>query len=229
MSGAVVDVHTATFAFPNEKPVFHKLSFSAANEVVAVTGASGSGKTTLLLCIAGILVPHDGQIWVRGKRMDGVSADERSRIRRQHLGLVFQFSELVAELSLVENVALPLELLGESQRVAKRLAHDLLDELGIADVASRFPAQVSGGQAQRAAVGRALVHRPSVLLADEPTGALDAMNAKKVLELLLTAARDRGTAVVLVTHDPLVAAHADRQVNLAALPPASVGAIESAR
>lgn len=229
MGGAAVDVRAVTFAFPNERPVLHKLSFSAANEVVAVTGASGSGKTTLLLCMAGILVPLEGQVRVCGKRMDGVSADERSRIRRQHLGLVFQFSELVAELSLVENVALPLELLGESRRVAKCLAHDLLDELGVADVASRFPAQVSGGQAQRAAVGRALVHRPSVLLADEPTGALDAMNAEKVLRLLLAAARGRGTAVVLVTHDPLVAAHADRQVNLAALPPTPVGAIESTR
>jgi putative ABC transport system ATP-binding protein len=213
----MIDAHDVTFAFPHEAPVLDRVSFHAMDEVVAVTGSSGSGKTTLLLCLAGILQPSGGAIAVGGEPLTGVGPDERSRIRRERLGLVFQYSELVAELTLVENIALPLELLGESRRAATHAARDLLAELGIDDVAGRHPAQVSGGQAQRAAVGRALIHRPAVVLADEPTGSLDAANADKVLRLLLAAARGRGAAVVLVTHDPEVAAHADREVNLTAL------------
>jgi putative ABC transport system ATP-binding protein len=213
----VIDACDVTFAFPHEAPVLDRVSFRAVDEVVAVTGSSGSGKTTLLLCLAGILQPSAGAIAVGGEPLTGVGADERSRIRRQRLGLVFQYSELVAELTLAENIALPLELLGESRRAATQAARDLLAELGIDDVAGRYPAQVSGGQAQRAAVGRALIHRPAVVLADEPTGSLDAVNAEKVLRLLLAAARSRGAAVVLVTHDREVAAHADREVNLTAL------------
>jgi putative ABC transport system ATP-binding protein len=213
----MIDARDVTFAFPHEAPVLDRVSFHAMDEVVAVTGSSGSGKTTLLLCLAGILQPRGGAIAVGGEPLTGVGPDERSRIRRERLGLVFQYSELVAELTLVENIALPLELLGESRRAATHAARDLLAELGIDDVAGRHPAQVSGGQAQRAAVGRALIHRPAVVLADEPTGSLDAANADKVLRLLLAAARSRGAAVVLVTHDREVAAHADREVNLTAL------------
>ena len=216
----MIDARDVTFSFPNEAAVLDRVSFRAADEVVAVTGSSGSGKTTLLLCLAGILRPSAGVITVAGESLTGVDADARSRIRRERLGLVFQYSELVAELTLAENVALPLELLGKSRRTAAEAARTLLDELGIGAVARRYPAQVSGGQAQRAAVGRALVHRPAVVLADEPTGSLDADNAAKVLELLLGAARSRGAAVVLVTHDPEVARHADREVDLTALAPA---------
>lgn len=217
MSVPLIEVDALTFAFPRERPVLESISFTAGSEIVAVTGSSGSGKSTLLLCLAGILVPQTGRIAVAGQRLDGAAADERSSIRRQHLGLVFQFSELVAELTLAENVALPLELLGSRRRAAAAAAHELLEELGIGELAGRYPAQVSGGQAQRAAVARALVHAPAVVLADEPTGALDVENAARVLELLLTAARRRGTAVVLVTHDPLVAARADRAVDLSGL------------
>jgi putative ABC transport system ATP-binding protein len=218
MNTTVICARALTFSFPQEdQPVLTATSFSAGSEVVAVTGASGSGKTTLLLCLAGILVPSSGEITVAGERLDGANEAERSRIRRQKMGLVFQFSELVAELTLVENVALPRELLGESRRAALATARQLLDELGIAELADRHPGQVSGGQAQRAAVARALVHDPAVVLADEPTGALDAANADKVLSLLLAAARRRDTTVVLVTHDRDVAAHADREVHLPAL------------
>lgn len=218
MDTTVIHARDITFSFPQEeRPVLAATSFSAGSEAVAVTGASGSGKTTLLLCLAGILVPSSGEITIAGQRLDGASEAERSRVRRQHMGLVFQFSELVAELTLVENVALPRELLGESRRAALTTARDLLGELDIAELADRHPGQVSGGQAQRAAVARALVHDPAVVLADEPTGALDAANAGKVLSLLLAAARRRSTTVVLVTHDRDVAAHADREVNLPAL------------
>lgn len=217
----MIEARDVTFAFPNEAAVLDRVSFRAADEVVSVTGSSGSGKTTLLLCLAGILQPASGAIVVAGESLIGVGSDGRSRIRRERLGLVFQYSELVAELTLVENVALPLELLGESRRTATGAARALLDELGVGAVAKRYPSQVSGGQAQRAAVGRALVHRPAVVLADEPTGSLDAENASKVLQLLLAAARSRGAAVVLVTHDPEVARHADREVDLTALAPVS--------
>ncbi|MGH3546011.1 MAG: ATP-binding cassette domain-containing protein [Mycobacteriales bacterium] len=165
MNRVVIDARGVNFGFPREHPVLHDVSIQVADEVVAVTGSSGSGKTTLLLCLAGILVPSAGEITVNGQQVSGgepgsdqPGSDERSRIRRQHLGLVFQFSELVAELSLSENVALPLELLGESRRESRRAALELLEELGIGAHADRFPAQVSGGQAQRAAVARALVH-----------------------------------------------------------------------
>jgi putative ABC transport system ATP-binding protein len=206
----VVEAEGVHFAYPNEAPVLHDATLHVGREVVALTGASGSGKSTLLLCLAGILVPQGGRVTLDGQEISALDDDDRCRVRRERLGLVFQSSELVAELTLAENVALPLELLGEGRRAAWNAAVDLLDELGIAELAQRRPAQVSGGQAQRAAMGRALVHRPAVVLADEPTGALDTRNADVVLGLMLQAARRRGSAVIVVTHDPAVAAAADR-------------------
>lgn len=202
------------FSYPGESEVLSGVDLSVSDEVVALTGSSGSGKTTLLLCVAGILVPSLGSITVAGNRLDGLSMDERSKVRRENIGMVFQFSELIAELSLVNNVALPLELLGWNARKARLKAQELLDELGIGEIGTRFPSQVSGGQAQRAAVARALIHEPSVILADEPTGALDKENSERVLNLFLQAARRHNTSVVLVTHDCVVASHADRQVEL---------------
>lgn len=213
----VIEAQHLSFAYPHDPPVLSDVSLEIGREVVALTGASGTGKTTLLMCLAGVLVPDSGSISVAGIRLDGAGPEERSRARRELIGLVFQYSELVAELTLQQNVALPLELLGESRGGALAAAHDLLDELGIAEVGRRFPGQVSGGQAQRAAVARALVHRPRVVLADEPTGSLDADNAERVLGLLLGAARRRGTAVLLVTHDAGVAAHADRVLDASSL------------
>lgn len=225
---ALIDARGVVFAFPREEPVLRGVDLAVGREVVAVTGASGSGKTTLLMCLAGIHVVDSGSISVAGRRLDGADLDERCRIRREELGLVFQFSELVAELTLAENVALPLELLGSRRRKALAIAVDLLGELGMADLADRYPSQVSGGQAQRAAVARALVHSPQAVLADEPTGALDAGNAALVLELLLEAARRRGTAVVLVTHDASVAARGDRIVDVTAVPRTAAPAVHGA-
>ncbi len=225
----VVEARGLHFAFPREGEVLRGASLTVGNEVVALTGASGSGKTTLLMCLAGILVPSSGTIRIAGERMDGVSMDERARIRRERLGMVFQFSELVAELTLVSNVALPLELLGVSARDAARRARVIMSELGIVDLADRYPFQVSGGQAQRAAIARALVHEPQVIMADEPTGALDADNGGVVLDLLLSCSRERGAAVVLVTHDGEVARHADRVIDVLSLHPPVAAASRLAR
>ena len=189
------------------------LQVSAA-EVVAVMGASGSGKSTLLHCLAGILRPDSGEVRFAGERIDNLSERERSALRRRDFGFVFQFGELVPELTLVENVALPLRLAGLGRRTAEQRGLEMLGRLEVAEVAGKRASEVSGGQAQRAAVARALVHNPRVVFADEPTGALDSANSELVLDALCSLARDVGSAVVLVTHEPRIAAFADREIVL---------------
>ena len=184
----------------------------ASGEIVALMGASGSGKSTLLHCLAGILVPDDGEIRYRGVWLDRLPERERSRLRRREFGFVFQFGQLVPELSVLENVALPLRLGGMRRREARARAREWLERLDVDDVADRQPGEVSGGQAQRVAVARALVAGPRVLFADEPTGSLDSLSGERVLTLLVDAARSRGTSVLLVTHEPRIAAYADREV-----------------
>jgi putative ABC transport system ATP-binding protein len=185
-----------------------------AGEVVALMGPSGSGKSTLLHLLGGLLAPVAGRVELLGRRIDRLSDRERSRVRLEHLGFVFQFGDLVPELTVVENVELPLRLLGTKGRKARGTALVMLDRLGVADLADRRLDEVSGGQAQRVAVARALVHRPAVVLADEPTGALDSLAGETVLEALVGAARDTGTAVVIVTHEATVASWAGRDVQL---------------
>jgi putative ABC transport system ATP-binding protein len=184
----------------------------AEGSVVALSGASGSGKSSLLYCLAGLLTPDTGEIRLDDVLLNNLSEDERSELRRKHFGFVFQFAELVPELTLRENIALPLELNGWRRADRKKRVDDLLHQLDIVEQADRRPVQVSGGQAQRAAVARAIVHRPRLLFADEPTGALDSLNGEQVMQLLTTAARERDAAVVLVTHEPRVAAYSDREV-----------------
>jgi len=186
----------------------------AAGEVVALMGPSGSGKSTLLHLLAGLLRPSAGEVELLGRRIDHLPDRERSRIRLEHLGFVFQFGDLVPELTVVENVELPLRLLGTASRPARRTALELLDLLDIADLADRRLHEVSGGQSQRAAVARALVHSPVAVLADEPTGALDTIAGERVLEALVEAARHTGAAVVLVTHEVTVASWAGRDIQL---------------
>jgi putative ABC transport system ATP-binding protein len=212
---AAVSAEGVEFAFCPGEPVLTGAALEvAAGEVVAVRGRSGSGKSTFLLCLAGILVPQAGRIAIAGHDLTALDDDGRSGARRTSLGFVFQFGELVAELDLLGNVALPLELLGVRHRRARRHAGELLDELGIGHLAARRPGEVSGGEAQRAAVARALVHHPAVVLADEPTGALDEDNAGTVLDALVGMAVRRSTALVLVTHDDQVAERAGRSVTL---------------
>lgn len=181
---------------------------------VAVMGASGSGKSTLLHCLAGILTPTSGEVWFEGERIDRLSDGRRSKLRLQRMGVVFQFGDLVPELTVEENVMLPLLLTGSKRAAARARACLLLEQLGIADVAVRRPGEVSGGQAQRAAVARALVHGPAVIYADEPTGALDTVSAETVLTALVDVAANERAALVVVTHDHQVAAHLDRLVFL---------------
>jgi putative ABC transport system ATP-binding protein len=183
-----------------------------AGELVAIMGPSGSGKSTLLHCLAGIVPPDSGRISYNGRDVGAMSDRERSALRRGEFGFVFQFGQLVPELSCLENVALPLRLDGQRRRAAERTAAAWLERLEVTDVAGKRPGEVSGGQGQRVAVARALVTQPRVVFADEPTGALDSLNGENVMRLLTAAAAETGAAVVLVTHEARVAAYADREV-----------------
>ncbi|MFF3407535.1 ABC transporter ATP-binding protein [Streptomyces sp. NPDC002742] len=181
-------------------------------EVVAVMGPSGSGKSTLLHCLAGIVTPDSGSITYDGREMATMNDTQRSALRRSEFGFVFQFGQLVPELTCVENVALPLRLNGTARKEAERTALSWMERLEVDDLSGKRPGEVSGGQGQRVAVARSLVTSPRVLFADEPTGALDSLNGERVMELLTEAARSTNAAVVLVTHEARVAAYSDREV-----------------
>ena len=183
-----------------------------SGEVVAVMGPSGSGKSTLLHCLAGIVTPDSGTITYNGHELSAMSDSQRSALRRSDFGFVFQFGQLVPELTCVENVALPLRLNGGSRKEAERAALTWMERLEVDDLRKKRPSEVSGGQGQRVAVARSLVTNPRVLFADEPTGALDSLNGERVMELFTDAARSTNAAVVLVTHEARVAAYSDREV-----------------
>ncbi len=183
-----------------------------SGEIVAVMGSSGSGKSTLLHCLAGILRADSGDVVYRDTELSAMSDRERSALRRSEFGFVFQFGQLVPELTCRENVALPLRLNGARRRDAERRATEWLERLEVDDIGGHRPGEVSGGQGQRVAVARALVTAPRVIFADEPTGALDSLNGERVMRLLTEAARQTGAAVLLVTHEPRVAAYSDREI-----------------
>lgn len=185
-----------------------------SGEKVALVGPSGSGKTTLLYCLAGLLRPDHGEVFFNDRNIHGLTDDQRAQVRLRDFGFVFQFAELVPELTLRENIELPLDLLDVRRRQRRNRANELLERLGLTEQADRRPARVSGGQAQRAAVARAVAHRPAVIFADEPTGSLDTANGKVVIDLLFQLSQEQGTAIVLVTHDPEIAHRADRVVHL---------------
>lgn len=186
----------------------------ASGSSVALMGSSGSGKSSLLHCLAGVLVPDEGSVFIDGTDLRGLNDRQRSRLRLEKMGVVFQFGDLVPELTIVENVMLPLQLLGTKRGEATARALAVLDTLGVADLGDSRTGAVSGGQAQRAAVARALVHEPSIVLADEPTGALDSVNAEAVLDALVDLTRRAGATLVVVTHDNLVASHLDSLVTM---------------
>ncbi|MGV9300930.1 ABC transporter ATP-binding protein [Amycolatopsis sp. NPDC003676] len=184
----------------------------SAGEVLAIMGSSGSGKSTLLHCLAGIVRPDSGVITYGGQDLVAMDDKGRSALRRTEFGFVFQFGQLVPELTCLENVALPLRLTGAKRGPAEAKAKEWLARLEVDNLAKRRPGDVSGGQAQRVAVARALVTGPKVVFADEPTGALDSLNGEKVMQMLTQAARETNAAVVLVTHEPRVAAYSDREI-----------------
>jgi len=184
----------------------------APGEIVAVMGPSGSGKSTLLHCLAGILPPDDGSVVFAGHEIQALGEGERSRLRRTAFGFVFQFGQLVPELTAIENVALPLLLNGERRRDAEARAAAWLPRLGLEGLGGRRPGELSGGQAQRVAIARAMVIGPSVVFADEPTGSLDSLAGEQVLELFTGVVAEEGASVVLVTHEARVAAYAHREV-----------------
>ncbi len=185
-----------------------------AGEIVAITGPSGSGKSTLLLCLAGILRPESGEVVYDQQRLDLLGEADRTRLRRREMGVVLQFGQLVPELTAAQNVVLPLLLEKHDPASARRAALSWLERLGADDLADQVPAELSGGQAQRVAVARALVTGPRVVFADEPTGALDTVAGEQVLGQLVGAIRDTGATLVMVTHENRVAAAADREVVL---------------
>lgn len=186
----------------------------AAGESVAITGPSGSGKSTLMLCLAGILRPESGEVLYGEHRLDRLGEAERARLRRREMGIVLQFGQLVPELTALQNVTLPLLLQRHDRAAARRAALSWLERLGADDLADQVPAELSGGQAQRVAVARALVTGPQVVFADEPTGSLDTVAGESVLTQLLSAVRDTGATLVMVTHENRVAASADREIVL---------------
>ena len=187
-------------------------------EVLAVTGPSGSGKSTLLHVMAGVLVPDAGRVDYHGAdtTQDIAALDEaaRSRLRLKEFGFIFQFGQLLPDLSALDNVTIPLLLAGTPRRRALAQARETLGELGLSEHLDKRPTQLSGGQAQRAAVARALVTNPRLLFADEPTGSLDSLAAERTMEVLLNSVRSRGAALAIITHDARVAAYADREVTV---------------
>ncbi|MGH2973369.1 MAG: ABC transporter ATP-binding protein [Solirubrobacterales bacterium] len=179
---------------------------------VAITGPSGCGKSTLLALVGGLEAPTAGRVFVDGEELSGLSDRERARLRRQEFGFVFQSDSLLPFLTVIENVGLQLALHGASDDCQRSL--ELLADLGVADHADKLPDQLSGGERQRVAVARALVHEPRLILADEPTGSLDARNSEVVIDLLVAAQREVGATLLVVTHDPGVARRMDRELGL---------------
>jgi putative ABC transport system ATP-binding protein len=182
-------------------------------EFVAIMGPSGSGKSTLLHVLGGLEPATSGEIWLRGRRVDGLSTAAWAILRRQHIGFVFQFFNLLSNMTVADNVELPALLAGATPRQARKRREELLTELGIAGQAGTAPARLSGGEQQRVALARALANEPSVLLADEPTGNLDSSSTRDVLRLLRRT-HDQGQSILMVTHDARVASLADRVINL---------------
>jgi putative ABC transport system ATP-binding protein len=181
-------------------------------EIIAIMGPSGSGKTTLLHSLAAIVSIDSGEVIFDGKRIDMLNDNDRSRLRREAFGFVFQLSQLVPELTAEDNVALPLLLNGVKRMAAYAEAKHWLSEVGLEKYGHHLPGELSGGQMQRVAIARAMVAKPQILFADEPTGSLDSLNSERIMELFIKTAKKYGTTVIMVTHEPSIAAYADREV-----------------
>jgi putative ABC transport system ATP-binding protein len=212
MRATVLEAQNVVLSF-GETPALRGASVAVKKgEILAVMGPSGSGKSTLLHCLAGILVPDSGEIYADGERLDTMSEKQRSSLRRDRFGFVFQFGQLVTELTAEENVALPLLLGGVRRAEALRATRSWFERLHLEGLEHHRSGEMSGGQAQRVALARGLVAHPVVLFADEPTGSLDSLTGELVMDLMTSVVREEGTTVVLVTHEARVAAYADREV-----------------
>jgi putative ABC transport system ATP-binding protein len=186
----------------------------AAGSFVSIMGPSGSGKSTLLHLLGGLDQPDQGQVELRGRPLSSLPDDERTRLRGEEIGIVYQFFNLIPVLTAEENVALPAVIAGRAERDYREKRDEVLELLGLGDHRDKLPSQMSGGMQQRVAIGRALFIEPSVLLADEPTGNLDHATGAQLLELFVQAQRARGQTIVMVTHDPRIAAYGDAVVML---------------
>lgn len=194
-----------------ERVVLHEVSMTfGRGELAVLLGKSGSGKSTLLNLVSGIDTPSNGEVWVAGRALNRLSERDRTLFRRKHVGFVFQFFNLVPTLTVIENVLLPLELNGRTGAAARSAAEAMLAEVGLADRANTAPDRLSGGEQQRIAVARALIHDPDLILADEPTGNLDTETGAQVLALLDRLTRQAGKTMLMVTHSPEVIGLADR-------------------
>lgn len=212
VGGMIIEGRDLVLSF-GEIPALRGASLSVnRGEIIAVMGPSGSGKSTLLHCLAGILIPDFGAVCFDGQRLDAMREQERSKLRRDRFGFVFQFGQLVPELTAEENVALPLLLGGTRRDEALRAARGWFERLDLQGMERHRTGEMSGGQSQRVALARGLVAQPDVLFADEPTGSLDSLNGELVMGFLTRAAREQGSTVILVTHESRVAAYADREV-----------------
>jgi len=200
---------------PREIEIIRGISFDVpSRQFVAIMGPSGSGKSTLLGLIAGLDAPTSGNITIDGVEITSLKEDELAQLRGKKLGFVFQSYHLIPTLTAFENVLLPMEFNGGGSNGAIARAEHLLENVGLTERRDHYPVQLSGGEQQRVALARAFVMRPAVLLADEPTGNLDSENGRHVLELLMRLNREEGTTLVLVTHDEMLASHAERRIVL---------------
>jgi putative ABC transport system ATP-binding protein len=202
-------------AVPGPRTLFEGLDLVLGpGELVAIMGESGVGKSTLLNLVAGLDTADAGTIAIDGQPLDAIDEDQRTRLRRARIGFVFQAFHILPHLNLAQNVALPLVLLGEPAAAARTRAAEMLDAVGIGGRGGDYPKQLSGGELQRVAIARALVHRPALILADEPTGNLDPETADRILDLFARQVRGSGAAALLVTHSNVAAGIADRTLRL---------------
>lgn len=228
MSSSIIEVEHVTKQVRDSSGVLtilHDIDFSLQpRESVAIVGASGSGKSTLLSIIAGLDTPTSGTVKLAGQDLFTIDEDARAALRAEKVGFVFQSFQLMGNLTALENVMLPLELQGRGD--ARRAATEMLQRVGLGERLNHYPKVLSGGEQQRVALARAFVVQPAVLLADEPTGSLDFATGEKVMELMFDLNRERGTTLVLVTHDRAIAERCDRQIRIEAgqVAPATIAA-----
>lgn len=210
----VLEVESLTKSYA-ERPILRGVSFKLEQgERVALLGPSGSGKTTVLNCVGGVDRADSGSVRIASLALSELNVDELAHLRRRHIGTVFQFYHLLPTLSAAENIELPLQLLGVATSEREKRVRELLERVGISHRAAALPGQLSGGEMQRVAIARAVVHRPALILADEPTGSLDSATGTQVLDLLAEIVRETNAAMLLVTHSPETVKHCERVLRM---------------